>query len=63
MLQREVDRQKDKEVYLKEMDELHPIGRVGRSEEVAFAVLMVASDEASFITGANISVDGGLTAL
>ena len=63
MLQREVDRQKDKEVYLKEIDELHPIGRVGRPEEVAFAVLMVASDEASFITGANISVDGGLTAM
>ena len=63
MLQREVDKQKDKEAYFKEMDELHPIGRVGRPEEVAFAVLMVASDEASFITGANISVDGGLTAM
>ncbi len=63
MLQREVALQKDKEAYLKEMDELHPIGRVGRPEEVAFAVLMVASDEGSFITGANISVDGGLTAM
>jgi hypothetical protein len=28
----------------------------------AFAVLMVAADEASFMTGANIAVDGGLTA-
>jgi NAD(P)-dependent dehydrogenase (short-subunit alcohol dehydrogenase family) len=55
--------QDDKEAYLREMDALHPIGRVGRSEEVAFAVLMVASDEASFITGANIPVDGGLTAM
>ncbi len=63
MLQREIDMQEDKEAYLKEMDELHPVGRVGRPEEVAFAVLMVASDEASFITGANISVDGGLTAV
>jgi NAD(P)-dependent dehydrogenase (short-subunit alcohol dehydrogenase family) len=63
MLQKEVDMQEDKEAYLKEMDELHPIGRVGRPEEVAFAVLMVASDEASFITGANIPVDGGLTAV
>ena len=62
MLQKEVDRQEDKDAYLKEMDELHPVGRVGRPEEVAFAVLMVASDEASFITGANISVDGGFTA-
>jgi NAD(P)-dependent dehydrogenase (short-subunit alcohol dehydrogenase family) len=63
MLQREVDIQEDKEAYLKEVDELHPVGRVGRPEEVAFAVLMVASDEASFITGTNISVDGGLTAV
>jgi len=62
MLQKEVDRQEDKDAYLKEVDELHPVGRVGRPEEVAFAVLMVASDEASFITGANISVDGGFTA-
>jgi len=37
--------------------------RVGRPEEVAFAVLMVACDEASFITGANIPVDGALTAV
>ena len=63
MLQREIDLQDDKQAYLKEMDELHPIGRVGRSEEVAFAVLMVACDEASFITGANIAVDGALTAV
>ena len=55
--------QDDKESYLKEMDELHPIGRVGRPEEVAYAVLMVAADEASFITGANIAVDGGFTAV
>jgi NAD(P)-dependent dehydrogenase (short-subunit alcohol dehydrogenase family) len=63
MLQREIDLQDDKEAYLREMDALHPVGRVGRSEEVAFAVLMVASDEASFITGANIPVDGALTAM
>jgi NAD(P)-dependent dehydrogenase (short-subunit alcohol dehydrogenase family) len=63
MLQREIEMQDDKEAYLKEMDELHPIGRVGRPEEVAYAVLMVAADEASFITGANIAVDGGFTAV
>jgi len=62
MLQREVDLHEDKEAYFKEIDDLHPIGRVGRPEEVAYAVLMVASGEASFITGANISVDGGFTA-
>jgi len=63
MLQREIDLQDDKQAYLKAVDKLHPIGRVGRPEEVAFAVLMVACDEASFITGANIPVDGALTAV
>lgn len=52
----------DPEKYLKRMDEEHPIGRVGRPEEVAHAVLFLASDEASFVTGTALSVDGGLTA-
>lgn len=42
--------------------EKHPIGRFGQPEEVANAILFLASDEASFITGANLAVDGGYTA-
>ena len=40
----------------------HPIGRFGKPEEVAAAILFLVSDEASFITGANLAVDGGYTA-
>jgi len=41
---------------------LHPLGRLGRSEEVANAFLFLASDEASFVTGTTLMVDGGFTA-
>jgi len=41
---------------------LHPIGRIARPEEIAAPVLFLASDEASFVTGASIPVDGGYTA-
>lgn len=42
---------------------LHPIGRLGTPEEVAECLLWLASDRASFVHGALISVDGGWTAL
>ncbi len=40
-----------------------PLGRIGRVEDVAWAVIYLASEESSFVTGAEIKLDGGLTAM
>lgn len=50
------------EEYKAPMKEAHPIGRLGDPSEVANAILFLASDEASFITGTILPVDGGYLA-
>jgi NAD(P)-dependent dehydrogenase (short-subunit alcohol dehydrogenase family) len=39
-----------------------PLGRVGIPEDIAYGVLYLASDESSFVTGAELVIDGGTTA-
>ena len=50
------------ESLLAEWGRSHPLGRVGKAEEVAELIAFLASDRASFITGAQVVVDGGLLA-
>src|SRR5438046_5725647 len=45
-----------------DLNTFHPIGRIGRVEEVAEAVLWLCSGKASFVTGHSLIVDGGFTA-
>ena len=40
----------------------YPVGRVGRPDDIAAAIAFLAADEAAFVNGANLVVDGGLTA-
>ena len=51
------------EAVRQRMVPLHPIGRLGQPDDIASAALFLASDESSFMTGADMFVDGGFTAI
>lgn len=53
----------DREAALQKLGRQIPLGRVGRTEDVAYAVLYLASDESSFVTGSEIRIDGGISAM
>ncbi|KAH8883542.1 short chain dehydrogenase/reductase [Thozetella sp. PMI_491] len=53
---------KESGLSVEDMGSKHPIGRIGRAEEVAETICFLLSDRAPFILGANVAVDGGLTA-
>jgi NAD(P)-dependent dehydrogenase (short-subunit alcohol dehydrogenase family) len=54
-------RRADPAVYQRMVSRI-PLGRYGTAEEVAYAVLYLASDESSFVTGSELVIDGGWTA-
>ena len=53
----------DRAVALEKLSRQIPLGRVGRPDDVAYAVLYLASDESAFVTGSEIRVDGGISAM
>jgi NAD(P)-dependent dehydrogenase (short-subunit alcohol dehydrogenase family) len=53
----------DPESVVKACEEMHPTGRIARPEEIAEVIAFLLSDAASFVTGTEIDVDGGLLAV
>ena len=62
MVESNLRRLADPEAAWQETAALHPLGRVGTAEEVADAIVFLASPQSSFVTGTCLVVDGGLTA-
>lgn len=60
MLRASINMGADPEAVLAACNAAHPLGRIGQPEEVARAIAFLASDWASFITGATLAVDGGM---
>ena len=53
----------DEATMLEKLARQVPLGRVGEPEDVAYAALYLASDESRFMTGAELKLDGGISAL
>lgn len=62
MMERYLDAAADRDAQYQAFASVHPMQRVGRPEEVAAAILFLASDDAAFITGVSLPVDGGYCA-
>lgn len=62
LLRRQFEDREGPQGTLEDLAALHPMGRLGRPEEIAKAAAFLASDDASFMTGAALVIDGGYIA-
>lgn len=62
MLRRDLAGQPDPEAAMRQVVGLQPLGGLGQPLDVAYAVAFLASDQARYITGIALPVDGGFTA-
>ena len=62
LTEKQLEAAPNREEALRQMASVYPLGRIGTPEEAAALILFLASEEASFVTGAIWGVDGGLTA-
>jgi NAD(P)-dependent dehydrogenase (short-subunit alcohol dehydrogenase family) len=58
-----MSRGEDREEMLQKLGRQIPIGRVAKPDDVAYAVLYLASDESGFVTGSELKIDGGISAM
>lgn len=62
LVEKHLSDQGDLEEGRRATDELHPLGHMGEPDDIAWGVVYLASDEAKFITGSELVIDGGYTA-
>ncbi|RRN64270.1 SDR family NAD(P)-dependent oxidoreductase [Caulobacter sp. 602-1] len=62
MVEQHLSAQGDLEATRKATDALHPLGHMGEADDVAWGAVYLASDEAKFVTGSELVIDGGYTA-
>lgn len=62
MVENHLESTGDAETGREEVAKLHPLGHLGEADDIAYGILYLASDESKFVTGAELTIDGGYTA-